>query len=165
MCLTNKTTLIFVDENYPKNCGAKLSVLKCCCQIVRILLCCYQIVCFFYLGACLPSWCQIVRFYYLGAELSGAKFSGAKLSNHPLFFWQLLEMLLFGIIHFQLYSLRQLISFEHAFSQFWQPRKIWIYLLSNYMFFKICYIFWTPVFPVLYSFDNLERWCRATVES
>ena len=140
--------------------GAKFSVSLCRCQIVR---------CQIFLSWCqivrLPSWCQIVRFYYLGAELSGAKFSGAKLSNHPLFFWQLLEMLLFGIIHFQLYSLRQLISFEHAFSQFWQPRKIWIYLLSNYIFFKICYVFWTPVFPVLYSFDNLERWCRATVES
>ena len=90
MCLTNKTTLIFVDENYPKNCGAKLSVLKCCCQIVRILLCCYQIVCFFLSWCqivCLPSWCQIVRFYYLGAKLYRAK-----LSYHPNFYLEYLEV-------------------------------------------------------------------------
>ena len=29
------------------------------------------------------SWCQIVRFRYLGAKLSGAKLSGAKLSYNP----------------------------------------------------------------------------------
>ena len=46
----------------PKCPGAKLSIFLLWCQIVH-----------------LPSWCQIFRFYYLGAKLYGAK-----LSYHPV---------------------------------------------------------------------------------
>ena len=52
------------------NVGAKLSVFLSRCQIV-----------------CLPSWCQIFRFYYLGAKLYRAK-----LSYHPNFYLEYLEV-------------------------------------------------------------------------
>ena len=114
MCLANKTTPIFFgdyfDENYPKNCGAKLSDLWFWYQIVRFyyvgaklsvftmlvpncsfLLCWCQIV-------CLPSWrqivpCQIARclilvpncpFSYFGAKLSFCLL-GVKLFYHQCY--------------------------------------------------------------------------------
>ena len=81
MCLANKTTPIFLVTtlmkiiqkiavpNYPiDDFGAKLSVFTMLVPNCPFLLC----------------WCQIVRFYYVGAKLSvcllGAKFSRAKLS-------------------------------------------------------------------------------------
>ena len=54
----------------PKCPGAKLSIFLLWCQIVH-----------------LPSWCQIFRFYYLGAKLYRAK-----LSYHPNFYLEYLEV-------------------------------------------------------------------------
>merc|ERR1711963_877161 len=59
--------------------GAKLSGAKLSwCQIVLVPNC-----------PLLLSWCQIFRFYYLGAKLSGAKLSGAKLSGAKLSWCQI----------------------------------------------------------------------------